>query len=165
MTGNLLIDDCFDYSVHGDAVAHDMRAAADRIRQHTRAAFTEVGRELLIAKQRLEHGSFQSRVKAECQISLRTAERAMQVAELLEGVSSPTAGEGAEAAPIEQVAADALARARVDKADSRSPEIPALRIGRLLRSPQGDSTTGRPSSSSLAIVVALGVAARSSPAE
>src|SRR5438105_6524675 len=74
----------FSYDALPDGVATEMRKSAGRIRQHTRAAFVEVGRELIAAKAQVEHGSFQAWVKAECQISPRTAARAMQVAELVD---------------------------------------------------------------------------------
>jgi len=74
----------FDYGALPASDAADLRDRAERIRQHTRAAVVEVGRELLAAKTRVGHGCFQAWVKADCQLSLRTAERAIRVAEFVD---------------------------------------------------------------------------------
>src|SRR5436190_4035392 len=76
--------DGFDYESIADAsVASDMRSAAERIRQRTRAAYIETGRELSAIKTRLEHGSFVAWVERECEINIRTAQRMMAVVEFL----------------------------------------------------------------------------------
>ncbi len=75
----------FDYESIADAsVASDMRSAAERIRQRTRAAYIETGRELIAIKTRLEYGSFVAWVERECEINIRTAQRMMAVVELIE---------------------------------------------------------------------------------
>jgi Protein of unknown function (DUF3102) len=75
----------FDYqSVDDAAIAGQMRSAAIRIRQHTRAAYIEVGRDLRSIKSRIEHGKFVAWVERECEINIRTAQRMMAVVELLD---------------------------------------------------------------------------------
>jgi hypothetical protein len=75
----------FDYTAIDDvAVAGEMQAAAGRIRERTRAAVVEVGRDLLDIKKRVEHGQFQAWVETECQINIRTAQRAMAAAAVVE---------------------------------------------------------------------------------
>jgi len=74
----------FDYaSVPGD-IANQMRTAADRVQQLRRAAVVDIGRELIAIKNRIEHGHFIEWVEHECQIPIRTAQRAMQAAEMVE---------------------------------------------------------------------------------
>jgi hypothetical protein len=59
-----------------------MRLAADRIHKLQRAAVIEVGRELIAIKHRVEHGQFVEWIERECRMSIRTAQRAMQAAEM-----------------------------------------------------------------------------------
>src|SRR5690349_11100855 len=74
----------FDYGKVGEAAAEQMGGAADRVRGLTRASVIEVGRELLKIKDtQVEHGHFRAWVHFECSLSIRTAERAMQVAKLV----------------------------------------------------------------------------------
>jgi hypothetical protein len=74
----------FDYAEFESGVGDEMREAAARVRALVRASVLEVGRELSIAKSRVEHGYFVSWVETECQISIRTAQRMMQAAEMVE---------------------------------------------------------------------------------
>jgi hypothetical protein len=48
------------------------------------ASVLDVGRGLIGAKRRVEHGCFTDWVRTACQMNIRTAERAMQAAELVE---------------------------------------------------------------------------------
>ena len=73
----------FDYAILDPAVADKARAAADRIRTLTRAAVQDVGRELLAIKKQVERGQFTAWVKHECGINIRTAQRAMNAAQLV----------------------------------------------------------------------------------
>jgi hypothetical protein len=74
----------FDYAEVDKATANDMRNAADRVRGSMRDSVVTVGRELLAIKKRIKHGQFSAWVRLECAIALRTAERAIQAAELVE---------------------------------------------------------------------------------
>src|SRR5712675_1663410 len=73
----------FDYSALAAEIADEMRAHASRIHDIQRASVLELGRELIAAKRRVEHGCFRAWVRIACQIHIRTAERAMQAAEIL----------------------------------------------------------------------------------
>lgn len=73
----------FDYALLDAAVADEARAAADRIRTRTRAAFLDVGRDLLAIKKQVERGQFIAWVEHECGINIRTAQRAMSAAQLV----------------------------------------------------------------------------------
>src|SRR3954453_13710606 len=79
-----LISSCFDYSQLRADLADEVREAAERIRGFTLAAVIEVGRELLLVKERLKHGQFAVWVKSECAIHMRAAQRAMRAAEMVE---------------------------------------------------------------------------------
>ena len=74
----------FDYSALGADVANEMRARASRIQSLQRASVLDVGRELIAAKKLVEHGFFRDWVETACQMHLRTAERIMQAALLVE---------------------------------------------------------------------------------
>jgi hypothetical protein len=73
----------FDYSTLSADVANEMRDCASRIRRLQRASVLEVGRELIAAKELVEHGFFRDWVKTACQMHIRTAERLMQSALLV----------------------------------------------------------------------------------
>jgi hypothetical protein len=73
----------FDYGTLDAAIAGEMREAANRVRGIQRATVLDVGRELLAAKSRVDHGQFTAWVEAECGLTIRTAERMMRVAELV----------------------------------------------------------------------------------
>lgn len=72
----------FNYKELPADLAGKMKEAAADIRRYTRDAFFEVGKKLLEIKDRLDHGQFVNWVETECALSIRTAQRAMQVAEL-----------------------------------------------------------------------------------
>ena len=74
----------FDYAEVDKATADEMRDAADRVRRSMRDSVVTVGRELLAIKKQIKHGQFSAWVEVECEISLRTAERAIKAAELVE---------------------------------------------------------------------------------
>jgi hypothetical protein len=74
----------FDYSAVAADVAGQMRAAAHHIQQLLHAAHYDVGRELLGIKKQIEHGQFIDWVERECQMQIRTAERAMMAADMVE---------------------------------------------------------------------------------
>jgi Protein of unknown function (DUF3102) len=73
----------FDYSTLAADVADEMRTRANRIRDVQRASVRDVGRELIAAKGRVDHGCFVAWVRNACQMHIRTAERAMRAAELV----------------------------------------------------------------------------------
>jgi len=73
----------FDYQSLDVAVATEMQSAACRIRQRTRAAYIDVGRDLIAIRDTIEHGKFIAWVEGECEINIRTAQRMMAVAEFL----------------------------------------------------------------------------------
>ena len=62
----------------------NMRERAYRIRKMQQDAVVEVGRQLLAAKGQVEHGSFVAFIQSACQMHIRTAERAMQAAQMIE---------------------------------------------------------------------------------
>jgi hypothetical protein len=74
----------FDYASMRSDIANQMRAAADRIHQLRYAAVVDIGRELIAIKERIEHGHFVEWVESECRMSIRTAQRAMKAAEMVE---------------------------------------------------------------------------------
>ena len=74
MTG-IMTSGGFDYSCFDINLSKELRATAGRVRERTRAAFIEVGCDLLKVKQYVGHGKFGAWVKTECQLSIRTAER------------------------------------------------------------------------------------------
>ena len=74
----------FDYTAVAVDIAGQMRAAADRVHKLQRAAVLDLGRELNVIKNQVEHGRFVEWVERECQMSIRTAQRAMQAAEMVE---------------------------------------------------------------------------------
>src|SRR4051794_12546337 len=78
-----LIAFSFNYGQLDGVTAAMIRDAAQRVRGLTRAAVIEVGRVLLQAKERLTHGQFIDWVENECQIRRRSAQRAMQVADMV----------------------------------------------------------------------------------
>ena len=74
----------FDYSALAPNLAEEMRDRADRIHNIRRASVLDVGREFIAAKEVVEHGFFRDWVKIACQMNIRSAERAMQAAALVE---------------------------------------------------------------------------------
>jgi hypothetical protein len=70
----------FDYSSLNPAVADKMRTRASRIQRLQRASVLDIGRELVAAKESVEHGFFRDWVKSACRMHIRTAERLMQAA-------------------------------------------------------------------------------------
>src|SRR5260370_16171702 len=74
----------FSYDALPPEVAAEMRTAAGKIQRYTRDAVVEVGKQLNQIKDRIEHGQFRAWVEAECQLQIRTAQRAMQVAQLVQ---------------------------------------------------------------------------------
>ena len=74
----------FDYGTLVAAVAEEMRGHASRIHGLQRASILDVGRELIAAKKLVERGRFRDWVESACQMQIRTAQRAMRAAELVE---------------------------------------------------------------------------------
>jgi DUF3102 family protein len=74
----------FDYAALEISVADEMRQAAERVCSLMRSSVIDVGRELIAAKGRVERGQFVKWVEAECQLNIRTAQRMMQAAEIVE---------------------------------------------------------------------------------
>jgi Protein of unknown function (DUF3102) len=74
----------FDYSTFDADVADQMRDHANRICKIQRASVLEVGRELTAAKELVEHRCFARWLRTACQMHIRTAERAMLAAKLVE---------------------------------------------------------------------------------
>lgn len=88
-TGSLVVEQAaalwpVDYSTLNADVATEMRERANRIRRLQRASVLDVGRELIAAKKLVEHGFFREWVETACQMQIRTAQRSMRVAELVE---------------------------------------------------------------------------------
>jgi hypothetical protein len=78
----------FDYSELEPEVVEEARAAAGRIRKRIQAAklgMLEVGRELLNMKEKLKHGAFGKWIRAEFDMTDRTAQNYMSVARELSG--------------------------------------------------------------------------------
>lgn len=77
----------FDYSVLDADIAYNLRRQARRIRKRIGKAtqdLIDIGRDLLAAKQLLEHGEFIKWVEAEVGIARRTAQAYMAIAKLAE---------------------------------------------------------------------------------
>lgn len=74
----------FNYSTLTAEVANEMRRYASSIQRFQRASVLDVGRELIAAKELVEHGFFRSWVEIACQLHIRTAERLMQAAMLVQ---------------------------------------------------------------------------------
>jgi hypothetical protein len=78
----------FDYASVSSSIAEDLRKQAARIRSRiaqTTADMIETGRDLIAAKQHIDHGQFTAWIEAELGITSRTAQRYMQAAEWAEG--------------------------------------------------------------------------------
>src|SRR5438552_13284290 len=73
----------FNYDCLDKKQANTLRKAAAHIRKTGHDAFLEMGRELLQAKELLDHGQFVQWVENECHLGIRTAQRAMQAAEVV----------------------------------------------------------------------------------
>ncbi|HEY2531552.1 MAG TPA: DUF3102 domain-containing protein [Xanthobacteraceae bacterium] len=77
----------FDYSVLDTDIAYNLRRQAHRIRKRIGKAtqdLIDIGRDLLAAKELLEHGEFIKWVEAEVGIARRTAQAYMAIAKLAE---------------------------------------------------------------------------------
>jgi hypothetical protein len=84
----------FNYDTLPAATAASLRKQAARIREGvkaTTAAIIEVGRDLIAAKQDLEHSQFCEWVEAECVFSVRSAQNYMRAAEFAEGKNATIA--------------------------------------------------------------------------
>jgi len=77
----------FDYSALDHGLADEARAVADRIRGRLRSACLDTGRDLIGMKDRLGHGHFGAWLKAEFDITERSAENYMNAFKFLEGKS------------------------------------------------------------------------------
>ncbi len=82
--GSLAVPTSFNYGVLAADLADKMRDRAGRVRDIQRGAVLDVGRELIGAKARVEHGCSVKWVGTACQMNIRTAERAMRAVELVE---------------------------------------------------------------------------------
>src|SRR4051812_20580645 len=74
----------FDYAPVRSDIANQMRPAAHRIQQLRPTAVVDIGPELIAIEDPIEHGQFIQWVESECRMSIRTAQRAMQAAEMVE---------------------------------------------------------------------------------
>jgi len=74
----------FDYSALPPDVAEEARATAHHVRERTRAAIIETGRDLRRIKARLRHGLFLKWIDAEFGMTPRTAQNYMAAAALVE---------------------------------------------------------------------------------
>jgi hypothetical protein len=73
----------FNYDCLDKAQASRLRKTAAHIRKTCHDNFLEIGRELVNIKEWLAHGLFAQWVECECQMGIRTAERAMQAARVV----------------------------------------------------------------------------------
>jgi hypothetical protein len=71
----------FDYSALDHAVGAEARATADRIRERIESSYLDTGRDLLGIKVKLGHGYFGKWLNAEFDMSERTAQNLMSLAE------------------------------------------------------------------------------------
>jgi Protein of unknown function (DUF3102) len=71
----------FEYDSVSPSVAQFLRNQADRIRRSAAASIINVGKDLIVAKHYLSHGSFLNWVEREVGIPARTAQAYMQVAQ------------------------------------------------------------------------------------
>jgi hypothetical protein len=84
----------FDYGALSPGIAEALREKSGRIRHQvkvTATAIVWIGRDLLAAKQMLEHGQFVDWVAKECGFSIRTAQNYTRTAEFLGGKSATVA--------------------------------------------------------------------------
>jgi Protein of unknown function (DUF3102) len=84
----------FNYDTLPSTTATSLRKQAAKIREGvkaTTAAIIEVGRDLIAAKQNLEHNQFCEWVEAECVFSVRSAQNYMRAAEFAEGKNATVA--------------------------------------------------------------------------
>src|SRR5215469_2453792 len=80
------VADRFDYGTLPTDTAAALQHSAERIRclgSTQNSTIIEIGRELITAKSRLDHGQFTSWIEAEFRMSIRMAQRYMAVAERL----------------------------------------------------------------------------------
>jgi hypothetical protein len=82
MTDIGIVGSSFDYSMLPAEIGREARAAAERIKQHMRTAFLDVGAELARIKERLPHGRFAPWLQAEFGMTARTAQNYMAAAAL-----------------------------------------------------------------------------------
>lgn len=78
----------FSYSALEKAIATEAKAAARLIHKHmlnTKTSIFEIGRELRAIKEKMKHGEFGKWIAAEFDMSNRTAQRYMNVAERFDG--------------------------------------------------------------------------------
>jgi hypothetical protein len=73
----------FDYSQMDEGTAGEANAAVGRFYARQKAYVIDTGRDLLAVKGRLEHGLFLNWVQAEMKLTPRSAQRAMNTAEVL----------------------------------------------------------------------------------
>ena len=71
----------FDYSTLDSAIAAEARTMADRIRTRIESSHLDTGRDLLTIKAKLDHGQFGKWLNAEFNMSERTAQNLMGLAE------------------------------------------------------------------------------------
>jgi hypothetical protein len=76
-------DVAFNYASLDPDVAVGAREAAQRIQTRLRNDIIEIGRDLIAVKERMEHGAFGAWVRAELQITMRSAENYMNGSRLL----------------------------------------------------------------------------------
>jgi hypothetical protein len=74
----------FDYASLDPDLAHDVREAADRIRDRLRTSIFDTGRDLIAIKTKMEHGAFTAWLKAEFNFTARTAQNYMNAVGLLD---------------------------------------------------------------------------------
>ena len=77
----------FDYRALEPAIADKLRQVATRVRRRNSDFIIETGRDLLQAKDDLDHGQWGVWLRTECQLKERTAQRMMNVAAWAEGKS------------------------------------------------------------------------------
>ncbi|MBA2400593.1 MAG: DUF3102 domain-containing protein [Bradyrhizobium sp.] len=80
-----LVRDRFNYDVLTDDLATTLRASAGRILRLTSTAtetIMEIGRELILAREQIDHGGFELWIEHELSIGMRTAQNYMSVARL-----------------------------------------------------------------------------------
>jgi hypothetical protein len=83
LAGEILPPQAFDYSVLPTKIANQALAAAERIRNRAQQqimAIMDTGRDLLTVKEQLKHGQFSTWLKAEFNMTDRTAQNYMQAA-------------------------------------------------------------------------------------
>jgi predicted transcriptional regulator len=82
----------FDYSSLAPQIVAEAKATAERIRSRIRGTYVDTGRDLLAMKDRLGHGRFTAWLRAEFQMSERTARHYMGAARLSDLKTATVAG-------------------------------------------------------------------------